>query len=354
MISYNPFNSKNTLELNTSDLSVLKSVKEGWYVEYKQAISNAQTIAKSVSSFANTYGGWLFYGIEEADDNTAGVFCGIANDGIQGQLQKIQHAISAHVNPIPHFNYKLLEGPNEELGLASDRSVICLEVPMSNLTPHLHSSGRIFRRVGESSIPQPETDRHQLDLLFSRSEKLDLAYEDWVRSDPERSQGEEGRPYLRLLLDADHCGLGAKKWSLSTSDVMDTMNDKSGGQQMPVEACYPSDRGVVARQHSSLYRHADFGLTWLFGPGLKAEIWLPLNACDTLTESHLVPSISRCQHAGQFFKCLEAAKVNDGKVLELNQLWDVVLAIHNTFIRLLERNGTPPTKYHVKTIMNDI
>ena len=43
---------------------------------------NAASIAKSVSAFANTYGGWLFYGVNEKSKSgaAAGEFVGIARE----------------------------------------------------------------------------------------------------------------------------------------------------------------------------------------------------------------------------------------------------------------------------------
>jgi len=42
-------------------LEILKEKYEGWYVEYKRQLPKNSAIAKSVTSFSNTYGGWLFY-----------------------------------------------------------------------------------------------------------------------------------------------------------------------------------------------------------------------------------------------------------------------------------------------------
>jgi predicted HTH transcriptional regulator len=78
MAEYSPFQ-KDFVQLDASDLTALRTVAEGWYVEYKREVPNASSIAKSVSAFANTYGGWLFYGIEEKsrDEPVAGAFPGI-------------------------------------------------------------------------------------------------------------------------------------------------------------------------------------------------------------------------------------------------------------------------------------
>src|SRR5271166_1900473 len=75
---YSPF-SRDVDELQTSDLTVLKTVPEGWYIEYKEMFPDQGSVAKSFSAFANTYGGWLFYGIQESPDGKrlAGAFPGI-------------------------------------------------------------------------------------------------------------------------------------------------------------------------------------------------------------------------------------------------------------------------------------
>ena len=56
---YNPFDVPFSL-ITTESLKTLCDVSEGWYVEYKEKVPNPSSIAKSISAFANTYGGWLF------------------------------------------------------------------------------------------------------------------------------------------------------------------------------------------------------------------------------------------------------------------------------------------------------
>ena len=79
MPQYSPFN-KPITDLQPSDLAVLKSVSEGWYVDYKRDLIDAGGMAKALSAFANSYGGWLFFGIKERskDDPVAGEFCGLS------------------------------------------------------------------------------------------------------------------------------------------------------------------------------------------------------------------------------------------------------------------------------------
>lgn len=44
---YTPF-TKDFFEITADDLAVLRSVAEGWYVEYKREVPNAGSVAKSI------------------------------------------------------------------------------------------------------------------------------------------------------------------------------------------------------------------------------------------------------------------------------------------------------------------
>ncbi|WP_294623735.1 helix-turn-helix domain-containing protein [uncultured Roseovarius sp.] len=356
MEEYTPFLQKQFPELCTRDLENLRTVNEGWYVEYKSEVSNPKTIAKSVSSFANTYGGWVFYGVHEKGngDNSAGQFVGIPKSEMDAALQKIRQSVASNLNPIPHFETKVFSGPAEGINLPEDRVVICIRVPISYLAPHIHSNGCIYRRVADSSEPKPESDRHQLDVLWRRREKIDSEYADWIKRAPERTRGEAERPYLRLLLDADICQLEEDFWQLSVNDVMGVFNDSNNGLGIPVDSCYPSHRGIVARQTSSLTNHADFGLTWIIGKGLRSEVWIPLNVHATNGKEPFVQEFAKYQNTDFFYELLETSKVTDGKIVDLNQLFQILVAVLNQFDRLLDKNGTSKRRIHGKIILSGI
>lgn len=104
-LKYDPFSGKDFESLNSLDLAVLTEVSEGWYVEYKRETSRPDAIAKSISALANTYGGWLFYGIDEKSkvEAVAGSFPGIATKELEASLSRIRHAVAQLVSP-PEFD----------------------------------------------------------------------------------------------------------------------------------------------------------------------------------------------------------------------------------------------------------
>ena len=118
---YNPFN-KEIHSLNGEDLFVLKSVSEGWYIDYKQELIQLKNISKHLSSFANQYGGWLFFGIKESKNKCAGEFSGIPCDEVEDARTSIREAASAHSNPEIYYEEIIINGPVENIGLKNDKS----------------------------------------------------------------------------------------------------------------------------------------------------------------------------------------------------------------------------------------
>ena len=154
-MTYSPFD-KAINELRPTDLAPLKSVNEGWYVEYKSELISAPALAKAVSAFADTYGGWLFLGVKEKskDESVAGEFPGIPEKKVDGALQRLRQSAAEHLNPTPFFETRVLRGPCVEIGLAEGTSVVAIEIPQSHTAPHIHKDGRIYRRVGDGSQPK--------------------------------------------------------------------------------------------------------------------------------------------------------------------------------------------------------
>lgn len=356
MEGYNPFSAKDLADLRAGDLSVLKEVTEGWYIEYKEQLSNAKTIAKSVSSFSNTYGGWLIYGVEEDETtNTAKSFPGLPKADLDKSLKRIQQSVAANMNPASYFETKVLNGPEPSIKLAKDRMVLCVHVPKSNDTPHVHSNGCIYRRVGAGSEPQPETDRHQLDMLWGRKRELDKEYAQWIAREPELSKGEAARPYLRLLLEGDLFRLEGKKWDLSIDSIMSTLNDPNSGMTLPIEACFPCDRGMVARQTSSLARHGDFALTWIIGSGLRCEVWVPINVfLIDEPDFFFSKELENYKGSDRFLQILQNARATNARILDLNQLFDILLAISGKYLALLDANGTSRKEIHAKVMLGGL
>ena len=204
MTTYSPFD-KPLADLVSADLAVLRQVPESWHIEYKLAIDDTKTLAKALGALANTYGGWLIVGAAESDDvdNTARDFPGLNTEDLSLLLQRLGSSINANLRPVPHYEHRVLKGPCEAIGLSERRSIVVVHVPMSVHTPHLGRDGRVYQRVGDTSQPTPINDRRLLDELWQRGDRVRKATRLWIEDDPEFSQGEAERPYIRLMFVPD-------------------------------------------------------------------------------------------------------------------------------------------------------
>jgi predicted HTH transcriptional regulator len=151
-------------------------------VDYKSQAVTAKDFGKDFSSFANQYGGWLFVGVEEGPGKSlrAGSFPGIPDDKVGEALVRIREGVSAHVSPFVYFEHRIIQGPVEEIALESGRSIIVVYVPEGVNPPFVHSSGKRYRRVGDSSEPKAETDRSVLDGMWKKSDQTTTALQEFI------------------------------------------------------------------------------------------------------------------------------------------------------------------------------
>jgi hypothetical protein len=333
--------------LAAEDLERLREVAEGWYVEYKSELSKAADIAKSISALANTYGGWLFYGVEEISkaDSVAGAFPGIELSDVDPALQRIRQAVAQHMNPAAHYDARAVQG--DGTSLSTSRAVICVRVPQSLAAPHVHASGRIYRRVADGSEPKAETDRHLLEQLFRRSDDLLKAFSEWVDRDPEFDDAEKNAPYLRLMMIADPWGDEQPWLETSAADLKPLFAGGTGViSAVPFDTIYSSSRGYVARQTigSDPYR---LGLTWRFRPSLVSDVYVPLNLYEANSPFGLQKHLEGYEQAARFIELLRGKQYNSPQIVDLNLLFNVLIGIVETQRRLLAKaNWTKP--YFIK------
>lgn len=337
MTSYTPFE-KSFEEIKVDDLQALRSAREGWYLEYKRELPNASTIAKSISSFANTYGGWLFIGVSEKskEDAVAGSFPGIARDTVDGALQAIRQSVASHVSPSPHFETKVLYGPSEAVGIEDGRAIICILVNWSLTAPHVHKSGQIYRRIADGSEPKPENDRFLLDQLWHRSDKLKEVYKEWVARDPEFSKAEADVPYIRLMLAVD---LWDQRdiWAQFTLEEVRKIFGQTSSvvTAVPFDTVHTSSRGFVARQLGANDPH-NLGLTWTLRRSLVSDIIIPLRffSLNSVRETALV--LRGYDGAAAFAALLIQAKYSSPRIVDLNFVFNILVGVAELQRRLMD------------------
>ncbi len=250
MSDFNPFN-KLFREIQAKDLLKLREVEEGWYVEYKREVTNPSSIAKAISSFSNQYGGWIFFGIDQTKvgPKVAGGFPGISSKEVQTLCERIRSAVIGNVQPVPHFETRILEGPCPEIGLGGNQCIIMIFVPLGPDSPYIHSSGKIYRRQADSSEPKPEADRAVLDQLWERNQRNRARFAEFLEKIPPICEDEKEKPILHVYLFSDPLQDRGHLLNFSFkryTELMQSTKIEDGG--IPFDNFFTMTDGFVARQ----------------------------------------------------------------------------------------------------------
>ena len=337
MTSFNPFG-KTLHDLIADDLDCLRSTPEGWYVEYKRTFPSALSAAKSLSAFANSYGGWIFYGIAESSDNkrTAGSFLGVPASEIPQIEEWLQAAASRHLSSSPYFEHRIFIGPCQALGLEVGRAIVVVHVLQGRNTPHVHSSGRIYRRVADASDPVHETDRHFLDLLFQRQKESRKNFARFLKSKPPLSPADRTTTYARLLFFPDPWGERALSSILDFERFSTLMSDsslESGG--LPFDNVFTSADGLVARQVVDNDRSLRL-FTWQHKNNCIDEITLPLNSVYLNSADDTIPFLYGYDLCERFATVCEKQHLRSVWVLDLCQFLTILIGVMVRLQKLYE------------------
>lgn len=330
-------------KVGPAELERLREVAEGWYIEYKSEAIPVKALAKSLSAFANQYGGWLILGVaENPETQTAGAFPGLEEQEAQRLLQTLRDASKDALNPEVYYETQLVAGPADDLGLPAGQMVLVVEIPPGVDTPYVHNDGRVYRRVADSSSPKPETDRHMLDRLWTRGEKAKDKLANFVTKLPVTSKAEENECYLHLTIMSDPYEIGGDWYSGTLDDFAEVMR----GNPIPFDNIYPRVGGFIARQAKN-NSAGNRLFTWEFSRHCHSFVTFPIGQLSEPYEGSL--HLYSCGE--DFSKVLENAKLRGARVLDLNILFEVLASIvarHRALVTASEVSGPFYLKAHVE------
>ncbi len=150
-------------------------IAEATVCDFKEAleVKKPKSWLKSVSAFANTAGGTLFFGV----NNTHNIV-GLSNP--QKDAEVISRLIKERISPIPRF----ILTAEQEYG----KAVLILSIPKGTNTPYYYKADGIreaYIRLGDESIVAPDHILHELildgmnesfDSLISKYDAKDFAF----------------------------------------------------------------------------------------------------------------------------------------------------------------------------------
>jgi hypothetical protein len=324
---YSPF-LRRWSELNATDLEQLKSASEGWNVEYKRDVPKAEAAGKSLSSFANSYGGWIFYGVETPAGGSSlpTAFPGIADADVPRVLDMLQKSAS-NVSPHPFFEHEVIAGPDAATMLPAGHSIVVVRVPPGAQAPYIHKNGRIYRRVADSSEPTHETDRHVLDLLWERSNDARNQWRTLVEQDFELEINESQEPRVHVFLSCDPNGDCGVDFDLPFDEFVTHMRGSTREAGLfPFDNFYTGPDCFIARQTTVNDPYLQV-LTWRQQLDGTAIVSFPLIWQQFDDRGEIFEWLEGYENVEPFQRACEKAQMTRGRLIDLNFLASLLAAI---------------------------
>lgn len=333
--SYYPFES-HLDDIDEEDLLLLRDVSEGWYIDYKIQGLKIVDYAKHMSAFANQYGGWLILGVSESSDGcrTAAEFIGVQRSDLEKISRDIREAASAHINPEVLYEEKIIHGPLVDIGLAEGRSILIIGIPMSHNTPHIHSSGRIYRRLADQSKPREETDRYILDELWQRGHDKKIKMSKFLTDVPMLPSNQADAPWAYIYLKPAQGQLGpSKKLSFSEfSNIVRNTNKNILGVHAPMTGVNSTTDGFIARQiQVSDPSQPTLTLRWWHDGVARFDI--PLNLFDL---SQFIKTHGENNYCKEYCQLAYDLGHSNIKIVDYSIFVQIVASLSNCYLHMLK------------------
>ena len=277
-------------ELTKSDLNDLidREISEGYWVEYKREFQTSKKIAKSIASFANSYGGWYFLGIEaDKTKNIAIKICGFSLGEFPNPIDSFRESVKANIDPVPFFTTKLVE-------IGDNKAVLIVHIPDNQETPFINKDGRIYRRISDSSDPIPEDNRFAVDRLYDNGKELSKSFDEFCKDARMFSRNEENQGWVNIYLSPYPLGLIERNemWyskainrlieiSQKPLDIYLDANKKIGSGNLPFNSGQMGVQSIILKQVTPEKLPYSTITAELFFDG-KAKFFIPLEYVQIL------------------------------------------------------------------------
>ena len=143
-----------------------KRVPEGKQLDYKYILpKNYEKFAKVIASFANALGGLIIVGVQDdKNDQPRPPFTGIPyHEKLRNTIEDI---IKVYIDPVVFVDINIC------VNQTGDRMFVLIQIPQSNLTPHLVGKlKRAYIRTGQSSRPETIVHPEKLPWLLDHRKK---------------------------------------------------------------------------------------------------------------------------------------------------------------------------------------
>lgn len=125
---------------------------ETFFIEYKEENIRNTQLTKEMSAFANSYGGYLFLGVDDSKN--------IVGCSKKWSELKINTIVCNGISPMPQFDIK-------KFNLKNSRKLFVIKVEEGTNPPYITNDGHIYHRVSSSS--DRIKDSNTLNNLYQKS-----------------------------------------------------------------------------------------------------------------------------------------------------------------------------------------
>lgn len=143
-----------------------RQLPEGKQLDYKYMLpKNHEKFAKTIASFANAMGGVIIIGVQDdKNDKPRPPFTGIPYH--EKMRNSIEDIIQTHIDPVVFVDINIC------VNQTGERMFVLVNIPQSNLTPHLVGKlKRAYIRTGQSSRPEAIVHPDKLPWLLDHRQK---------------------------------------------------------------------------------------------------------------------------------------------------------------------------------------
>jgi len=344
---YNPFKKSIRETLTPDDLQVLitDSVAEGYFVEYKGTLLNSNKIAKSIASFANSYGGWYIVGVTADGHNVAQNIPGFSLDDHHDPIASVRDSIRSGIDPVPVFFSQVVT-------LAPKQVVLVVYVPGEQDTPFITRDGRIYRRVSDSSDPIPENQRSAVDRIVDQGREHAREFQRFSKDPRTFSKGESSIPWVNIFLSPYPLGM-IEKLEATSEDGLERLLKRSqeaiplvkgNEEETVILGNLPFQQGRIT-VNSVVLKQINTGNNQITQNSISIELFddgrvrffIPLRTIKVTDGERVLSEVKSRQVRAVLEDYLrQDTDLYLAKLFDLTMLWQAVIALTNFYLDWLK------------------
>lgn len=138
---------------------------ETFFFEFKSDRENPKGLIKEISAFANTYGGYIFIGVDD-DKKISG-----CKEWTEEKIHNVMHNC---ITPTPNFDVKQLKTQNGQI-------LLVIKIEEGTMPPYITNGGHIYERVSSGSFPVKDSSK--LTQLYNKKQDQLIKIENKIKLD---------------------------------------------------------------------------------------------------------------------------------------------------------------------------